>query len=295
MTRIGFTGAGTMGAPMVRALVAAGHTVTVWGRTPEKRAALRATGAHVTDKLEQIAAQEVVLGCLLDAPAIEQVYLDGMLRYAREGQVFADHGTYAPRVAVAVARAYAERGAYFLDAPVSGGPMGVEERTLVCMVGGDAAAVGQLRCVASAYTGRLGHLGGPGRGLALKLVNNFLVSINFVATAEAAWLIEHLGLDGEVSHEILSGGLADSAVLRRTLLKALHHDHDAEGMSLGGLVEVQRNIADLLTETGFDSGMFPYARGVFAAAADTAFSRHPSALTGWLPGAHTDQTHESAL
>lgn len=290
MTRIGFTGVGAMGEPMVRNLLAAGHEVTVWGRTPAKLAPVLDAGATLAEDLEQIAAQDVVLGCLLDGDAIEQVYLDGLLQYARPGQLFADHGTYDPRVAERVAAAYAERDAFYLDAPVSGGPMGASAGTLVCMVGGNADAVELLRPLATAYAKRIGHLGGPGRGIALKLINNYHVSINFVAAAETAWLIDRLGLDPQVSQDILYGGLADSVVLRMGLTKALAGDDDAGGMSLGGLVEVQRNIADLLASTGFESGLFPYAREVFAAAAETEFERHPAALTRWLPGAPSDNT-----
>ncbi|QEW02380.1 NAD(P)-dependent oxidoreductase [Microbacterium lushaniae] len=285
MTRIGFTGVGAMGAPMVRNLLAAGHEVTVWGRSPSKLAPVLEAGAVPARDLAEIAAQDVVLGCLLDGAAIEEVYLGGLLSHARPGQLFADHGTYAPQVAERVAAAFAERGARYLDAPVSGGPMGAVAGTLVCAVGGDAAGVEQLRPIAQAYTGRIAHLGGPGRGLALKLINNFLVSINFVAAAETAWLIERLGLDPDAAQGILYGGMADGAVLRQGLSKALAHDYDAGGMSLGGLVEVQRNIAELLGGAEFRSGLFPYAQEVFAAAARSEFTRHPSALTRWLPGA----------
>lgn len=285
MTRIGFTGVGAMGAPIVRNLLSAGHDVKIWGRSPAALEPLLEAGATRADELADVADQDVVLGCLLDGTAIEEVYLGGLLRHARPGQLFADHGTYSPLLAQRVAAAFAERGAYYLDAPVSGGPMGAEAGTLVCAVGGDAAGVDQLRPIAEAYTQRVAHLGGPGRGLALKLINNFLVSINFVAAAETAWLIERLGLDPASAQAILYGGLADGATLRQGLSKALAHDYEAGGMPLGGLVEVQRNIAELLESVEFRSGLFPYTREVFTTAAESEFAQHPSALTRWLPGA----------
>jgi len=285
MTTIGFTGLGAMGGPMVRNLLKAGHDVIVWGRTPARLQPFVDAGARLGESPEALAAEaEVVLGCLLDGPAIEEVY-GRMLASARPGQLFADHGTYDPAVAQRVAAAFAAKGAYFLDAPVSGGPMGAEAGTLVCAVGGDAAAVELLRPIAAAYTGKIAHMGDSGRGLMLKLVNNYHVTINFVAAAETAWLIERLGLDPAESMEILFGGFAESACLRMGLPKALAHDYEAGGMTLGGLVEVQRNIADLMSSVGFESGLFPYARRVFGDAAETEFELHPAALTHWLPGA----------
>lgn len=287
MTTIGFTGAGAMGAPMVRNLLKAGHDVIVWGRTPAKLAPLVELGARLGASPEAIAAEaDVVLGCLTDGQAVEDIYLGRMLAEAKPGQLFAEHGTYAPEVAEKVAAAFAEKGAIFLDAPVSGGPPGAEAGTLVCAVGGDAAGVELLRPIAAAYTKKLAHLGASGRGLMLKLVNNYHVSINLTAAAETAVLIERLGLDPAESMEILFGGLADSACLRVELPKALAHEYgDANGFIIGGLVEVQRNIADLLASADFESGLFPYARELFKTAAVEDYDSRPAALTRYLPGA----------
>ncbi|GAA4431188.1 hypothetical protein GCM10023169_35460 [Georgenia halophila] len=286
MSTIGFVGVGAMGRPMVQRLMATGHDVLVWGRTPAKLREVLDAGARLGESPEAVADQaDAVLGCLLDGAAIEEVYLGRMLDAAKPGQLFAEHGTCSPHIAEKVHGAFSAKGAHFVDAPVSGGPMGAEAGTLVCAAGGDAAGIDLLRPLAAAYTTRIAHLGGPGRGLMLKLVNNFNVSINFVAAAETAWLIKRLGLDPDESMEILFGGFADSACLRMGLPKALAGDEDAAGMTLGGLVEVQHAIADLLASAGLESGIFPYAREVFANAAETDSERHPSALTRWLPGA----------
>ncbi|MEP6843291.1 MAG: NAD(P)-dependent oxidoreductase [Pseudolysinimonas sp.] len=286
MTTIGFVGLGAMGGPMVRNLLDAGHDLLIWGRTPSRLQPYLDAGARAASSPEALADEaDAVLGCLLDGAAIEEIYLGRMLDAAKPGQLFADHGTYAPAVAEKVASAFADKGAYFLDAPVSGGPMGAEAGTLVCAVGGDAAGVDLLRPLAAAYVATLAHLGASGRGLMLKLINNYHVSINFVAAAETAWLIEHLELAPEASMEVLFGGFADSAILRMGLPKALAHDDEAGGMTLGGLVEVQRNIADLLASAGFESGLFPYARRVFGDAAASEGNLHPAALRRWLPGA----------
>ncbi len=287
MTTIGFIGLGAMGGPMVRNLLRAGHDVLVWGRTPAKLEPYLEAGARLGESPEVLAAEaDVVLGCLTDGPAIEEVYLGRMLGEARAGQLFADHGTYAPQVAEKVAAAYAERGAWYLDAPVSGGPPGAEAGTLVCAVGGDAAGFEVLRPIAAAYTKKLAHMGASGRGLMLKLINNYHVSINLTAAAETALLIERLGLDPAESMEILFGGLADSACLRVELPKALAHEYgDANGFIIGGLVEVQRNIAELLESADFDSGLFPFARELFQVASVDDYDSRPSALTRYLPRA----------
>ena len=55
MTRVGFVGTGRMGAPMVRRLVASGHTVRALGRNAEKRSAVSELGAQPVAGLREIA------------------------------------------------------------------------------------------------------------------------------------------------------------------------------------------------------------------------------------------------
>ncbi|WP_418605702.1 NAD(P)-binding domain-containing protein [Georgenia sp. SUBG003] len=77
---VGLLGLGAMGAPMARALVAAGLEPWVWNRTAAKAEPFAETGAHVAAAPAD-AARPVTLTVLADLPDLEEVVdrPDGLL------------------------------------------------------------------------------------------------------------------------------------------------------------------------------------------------------------------------
>lgn len=112
-------GAGAMGTALVRAWLAAGHPVTVWNRTPARAEALAADGATVaTSAAEAVAANRLVIVCLLDDASVEEA-LEGADLTGRD-LVNLTTGTPAEGRARA---AWAEaRGARFLDGGIMAVP-----------------------------------------------------------------------------------------------------------------------------------------------------------------------------
>jgi 2-hydroxy-3-oxopropionate reductase len=109
---IGFCGPGLMGAPMIRHLLRAGHTVHVWNRTRAKAEALVADGARVADTPRELAQRcEAVLLCVADAAAVEETVFGatGLLSGASAAPTrlrwIVDHSSIAP----AATRAFAQR------------------------------------------------------------------------------------------------------------------------------------------------------------------------------------------
>lgn len=139
--RLGFCGLGLMGAPMVQRLLAAGHEVRVWNRSPGKAAHLATLGAQVASTpFDAGNGADGVLLCLYDATAVEAVVFgpDGVAQVKRLAWL-ADHSNIPPDTTRLLACRLAEtNGAHWLDAPVSGGVAGVDAGTLAVMVGGEA-------------------------------------------------------------------------------------------------------------------------------------------------------------
>src|SRR5207245_551449 len=67
------------------------------------------------------------------------------------GQIFVDHSTVGLETSRQCAARARERGADFLDAPVSGGPAGAQAATLTIMVGGERATFERALPVLQAY------------------------------------------------------------------------------------------------------------------------------------------------
>ena len=135
--RIGFIGLGAMGLPMAGHLVAAGHEVTVASRSRGPIDAAVDTGATDGGSPRGVAeASEVVILCVPNSPEVIEV-VDGMLPVLVEGKTVVDCSTIDPEVERAQHARVGETGAWYLDAPLSGGTAGAQKGALTLMVGGD--------------------------------------------------------------------------------------------------------------------------------------------------------------
>jgi 3-hydroxyisobutyrate dehydrogenase-like beta-hydroxyacid dehydrogenase len=251
---------------MALRLLDTGYPVIAYNRTRERAADVESAGAVIASTPDEVADRaQVICGCLLDGHAVEQVYTadNGLIGASRSGQVFVEHGTFAPELAVDLNGLLQRRGAAFLDAPVTGGPEAATSGTLTAMVGGEATAVAEMTDVLRAYAGRVCHIGGSGTGLQLKLVNQLLVSCHVAAAAEATALLQRLGLPIEAASEVLNSGWAASAMLNRGLDRVQNGLLDESEATIGGLVEPQQLVAQLVAEAGLTLTIMPAVSEMF--------------------------------
>ncbi|MBP6019129.1 MAG: NAD(P)-dependent oxidoreductase [Burkholderiaceae bacterium] len=215
--KIGFCGLGLMGAPMVRRLLAAGHQVTVWNRTPDKAASLFGPDALVAQTPAQLAQGcDVVLLCLFDAQAVEQVVFgaDGLVK-GKAMRYLVDHSSIPPEKTIQLAqRLAADQGAVWVDAPVSGGVGGAQQGTLAIMAGGPEDAIQQLTPLMLSYGQRVTRMGDVGTGQVSKLCNQTIVTSTIAAIGEAVALAQASGVDAAQLSNALAGGWADSVLLQ---------------------------------------------------------------------------------
>lgn len=213
---LGYIGLGIMGGGMARNLLAGGHRVVVWNRSPDKTAALAAAGAEVARSPAEVAERAgIVFMCVSDTPDVEDVVRrpDGILAGLGPGTVVVDHSTISPSATRRLAASLEGTGGTWLDAPVSGGSEGAERGTLSIMVGGDTSAFGRVRPYLEAYGTTITHVGPVGAGQTAKLVNQILVVLTALGISEALLLAEAAGLDLDTVLAAVSGGAASSWML----------------------------------------------------------------------------------
>lgn len=218
MTRIGFIGLGTMGAPMARNLVDAGHEVTGYNRSPGSVHDLVEHGGRAAqDVAGAVRDADVVITVLPDSPDVEEVVLGegGVLASCTEGTILIDMSTVSPATSRTVARRGADVGVRTLDAPVSGGEKGARDGTLAIMVGGAAADVEAVRELFDVMGSTVVHVGPSGAGQTVKAANQLVVAGNIQLVAEALSLLDAQGVDLDRAVTVLGGGLAASTVLDR--------------------------------------------------------------------------------
>ncbi len=201
MSSIAVLGLGAMGARMATRLIAAGHAVTVWNRSPQAAEPLRALGATIAST-PRIAVQgaDIVIAMLFDDAASRTVWLDektGALGGLSASTLAVESSTLTPAWLQELGAAVTARGAAFIDAPVAGSRPQAEAGQLIFMAGGDAASIERARPVLLQLGGALHHVGPLGSGAWLKLVVNSLFATQVAAMAEQMALLRAAGVDPE--------------------------------------------------------------------------------------------------
>ena len=214
MSRPGFIGLGTMGRSMAANLIAAGHPLTVWNRSPSRAEGLAATVAASPKDLGS--ACDIVFICVSDTPDVEEVVFgtEGVVHGMAAGSLIVDHSTISPTATAAMAERAAGIGVAWVDAPVSGGSEGATNGTLAVMAGGPPSALERALPYLRAYSRTVIHVGDrPGSGQMAKAVNQVLVAVNQLAVSEALMLADAAGLDLGQTLAAVEGGAGGSWML----------------------------------------------------------------------------------
>ena len=199
--KIGFVGLGNMGGRITRRLIAAGHSVLGFDPAPGRA---EACGAKAAGSVAEVAkGTDTILLSLPDSTVVEPV-AEEILQNTKTGQVVVDLSTAAPGSTMRLAARFAERGAIFIDAGISGGAAAAEKGTLTLMVGGDKAAADKLKDVFAPFATKVVYMGASGAGHTTKLLNNFLNAVSLAATAEVMVAGKKAGLDLHLLLEVLN-------------------------------------------------------------------------------------------
>lgn len=213
-----FLGLGAIGRPMAARIAAAGHQLAVWNRTAARAADFAAqTGArHAATPADAVRDADVVVTCFSTSPDVYSILdgTDGLLAGLKRGAVVVDCTSGDPATSKRIAQRLAERGAEYIDAPVSGGTTGAEKGTLTVMVGGDEAALNRARPVIEAFGQKIVHCGAVGAGDTVKAVNQAFLAIHLLSAAEGLATLVKEGVDPTKALEVInaSSGRSNSSM-----------------------------------------------------------------------------------
>lgn len=206
---VGFVGLGMMGQPMAARLYGAGHRLAVHDVLASARERFVAEHPGTLDlpSLRDLAGARVAILMLPNSDIVDEVVLGagGLLEVLAEGATVIDMSSSEPMRTQALARALADRGNDFLDAPVSGGVRRAVDGTLSIMCGGEAAAFEEQKPLLSAMGRTVTHVGPAGAGHAMKALNNYVSAAGLVAAVEALHVGARFGLDPDVMVDVLNG------------------------------------------------------------------------------------------
>ena len=214
--KIGFIGLGLMGKPMARNLHAAGADVSLTSRSsgPAEELAGEGMTALATPR-EVTKASDLVIIMVTDTSAVDKVLHgpDGVIAGLAPGKTIIDMSTTKVRETREWADEVKAAGAFYIDAPVSGGTVGAEAGNLTIMIGGADDALATAMPVLEVLGQNITHIGDVGAGQVTKTANQAIVGITLAAVAEGLTLAARAGVDPAKVRTALLGGFAESRVL----------------------------------------------------------------------------------
>ena len=228
MAAIGFIGAsGLMGHGMARNLLAKGHALRLTVHRNAARVAdlLEAGALRVDTPAALAAASEIVIVCVTGTPQVEAVVAgaQGLLAGAQPGLLIVDCSTSEPASTAALRTRCAAQGVTLVDAPLARTPVEAEQGRLNVMVGAEAQVFARLEPVLRCVAENVLHVGGPGAGHIIKLLNNFIGQAICTATAEAFAVGQRAGIEPKKLVELVSMGAVNSGLFQ-AMAKTLDGD-----------------------------------------------------------------------
>ncbi|NOH83842.1 NAD(P)-dependent oxidoreductase [Vibrio sp. 03-59-1] len=212
--KVAFIGLGVMGYPMAGHLKLAGHDVTIFNRSTEKAQSWVEQYSGDYQSSPKLAAEgcDIAFVCVGNDDDVRSVMYGehGVIAGLKPGAVIVDHTTTSADLAIELAKACAEQGLRFVDAPVSGGQAGAENGALTIMCGGEPTIYESVSPVMDAYAKQSVLLGENGQGQRCKMVNQICIAGVLQGLSEAILLAKEANLDIEQVTDVLKHGAAGS-------------------------------------------------------------------------------------
>ncbi len=230
MINIGFIGIGLMGLPMAKNILKSKYKLTAYNRSKKKLETLKQSGAQIATSIGKLVCNsQVIITMLTDDIAVDEVISSKEFSNNLKAEsIVIDMSSTKPITAIKHANNLKLKNVHFLDAPVSGGTIGANKASLAIMVGGEQNVFNKVNKILKTM-GNPTLVGPTGSGQVSKLANQIIVGLTIGAVAEAIILCEKAGADPYKMIKALSGGWADSKVLKTHGKRMIDRDFSPKG------------------------------------------------------------------
>jgi len=271
MTTVGVVGLGNIGGAIAVNVVADGHAVTVTDVDVERAKAI--DGATVVGSVAEVAAASEITITSLPNPAVVAAVAAEWASTAAPGSILLDLSTTLPESNRAISAQLAATGHHFVEAPLTGGAVGAQGRSLVFMVGGDADAVERCRPLLDQLGRATIHLGPVGTGTTMKLVNSLLAFTCTWASLEGLSLATAAGIDVRTAVEVVRTGGASNFFIDRAV-EGINTRNKPVQFALDLAAKDAGLISEVAAACGVPSAMASAMVDVLTDAVDRGFGDH---------------------
>jgi 3-hydroxyisobutyrate dehydrogenase-like beta-hydroxyacid dehydrogenase len=218
---ISVLGMGIIGSAWAKNLIADGHAVRCWNRTPKNYPNFHASIQEAVDRAA------VIFIVLYDPPAVQSV-LKQIQPKLGPGQLVIQSSTISAEWTRLFAGEVQKTGAWFLEAPFTGSKIAAEQRQTVYYLGGDLEIVEKARPILEPLSRAILHIGPLGSASTLKLAMNLNIAGIGQTLCESLALCRKAGIPDDIYFKALMPNAARSGVSDLKGPKLLQHDYSAQ-------------------------------------------------------------------
>jgi 3-hydroxyisobutyrate dehydrogenase-like beta-hydroxyacid dehydrogenase len=282
---VGFIGLGLMGHGMAKNLVDKGYALSIYARKPsEATADLVQRGATLRTSASEVAQHaSVVFLCVTGSRDVEALIRGphGLLSGLEHGSVVVDCSTSDPVSTAALAAELAAIGVHLVDAPLSRTPKEAWAGTLDTMVGAVPEVFARIEPLLQTWAARIVHVGPPGTGHRMKLVNNF-VSLGYAALyAEALTLAQAVGITPDMFDAVIRNGRMDCLFYQTFMEYTLNGNREAHKFTLTNAFKDLRYLESMADDAGVANPMGNAVKNSFGLGLQQG---GPAQMVPMLPG-----------
>ncbi len=218
---IAVLGLGIIGSSWARNLIADGHAVRGWNRTPKDF-------PHYHASIQEAADQaEIIFIVVADPPAVQSV-LNQIQSKLGPGQLVIQSSTISAHWTHLFAEQVQRSGASFLEAPFTGSKDAAAQRKTVFYLGGSPEVVDRARPVLQPLSTAILHIGPLGSASSLKLAMNLNVAGVAQTLCESIMLCRKAGISDDIFFNALARNVAHSGLADLKKPKLLQHDYSPQ-------------------------------------------------------------------
>jgi 3-hydroxyisobutyrate dehydrogenase len=237
--QMGLIGTGLMGGPLGDRLLQAGHSLTVYNRTPQKTEGLVQNGAICAETPGQVIAQsETIVLMLADGAAIESCLFSETVDWT--GRTVIQMGTIAPQESIAIAAQVTNLGGRYLEAPVLGSIPEARSGSLIIMVGADPEDFDRVLPILKLFGPEPKWIGPVGSGAVVKLALNQLIGSLTAGFSLSLGLVQQSGTPIEGFMEILRQSALYAPTFDKKLQRMLDRNYETPNFPTQHLLKDMR-------------------------------------------------------
>ena len=213
--KIGFIGLGNVGGKLAESLLRNKFDIIVRDIDKKLSKNFFKKGAKVASSAKDLAEKaDLIITCLPSPEVCSKVMEadDGVIKGLTKNKIWLEMSTTDSKEVKRIGALVKKTGAIPLDCPVSGGCHRAATGNIAILVGGDKNTFNKILPVLSAMGRKILYTGNLGSASVLKVITNYLASVNLVSVGEALTVAKKSGMDLKTTYEAIKISSGNSFV-----------------------------------------------------------------------------------